>query len=105
MCFSETAHPLCQLPSRAGGLPCQGPNLLLVHMIKSGYFRLIGTLLIDLHFLLFHLITNTPVNLVTAGWFTVSVQVPACVASFYGSLFQEVFPHFFLLLQTLHLSF
>lgn len=39
MFISDTAHPFCQLPSFPRGLPCQGPNVLLMHAIKPSHSR------------------------------------------------------------------
>lgn len=69
--------PFPQLLSYPKGLPYQEFNTLLVCVIKSSHFRLIGTLLIDLHFLLFHFKANTSLTRVTPELFVFSLQALA----------------------------
>lgn len=73
---SPPAH-FYQLRPHPQSLLCQEFNMLFVRVIKSSNFRLIGTLLIDLHFLLFHLKANTSLTIVTPELFIFSVQMLA----------------------------
>lgn len=51
--------------------------MLLGRVIKSSHFRLISTLLIDLHFLFFHLKANTSLTVVTLELLIFAELLPA----------------------------
>lgn len=68
------------LPSSPRGLAYQEFNTLLGRVIKSSHFRLISTLLIDLHFLFFHLKANTSLTVVTLELLIFAELLPALLS-------------------------
>lgn len=97
--ISEEQSPVPRLnyqpPSHPKGCHHQKFNMLLVRAEKPGNCRLISALLIDPHFLLFHLKANTSFTIVTPELFIFSLQVCALFSKLSVSSISEGLSHLF----------